>query len=136
MINYISDNQIQEWENQNIVFIPKIENDELLADYFRLADAFVLPSREDNLPNVIMEAFACGCPIIGFPVGGIKEHVVINKTGVIAESLTGSSLAKAINHFIIMKDVFSKDEIRKYAESHFSGAKQSKEYLNIFQSFE
>lgn len=132
----IGDSTIEDTGNTNIIFIPKIKNDELLADYFKLADAFILPSREDNLPNVIMEAFACGCPIIGFPVGGIKEHVISGITGVLATDVTGSSLAAAILRFIDTRGEYNRQTIRRYAEEQFSGSKQVNSYLTIFKSFQ
>ncbi|MCD8282610.1 MAG: glycosyltransferase, partial [Prevotella sp.] len=58
-----------------------VSGDERLAMVYSAADVFVLPSTEDNLPNTIMEALACGVPCIGFNVGGIPEMIDHKENG-------------------------------------------------------
>ena len=67
-----------------------------IVDVYNAADVFVLPSLEDNLPNTIMEAMACGTPCVGFNVGGIPEMIEHRKNGYVALSRSAEDLAKGI----------------------------------------
>lgn len=74
-----------------------VSDDRVIVDVYNSADVFVLPSLEDNLPNTIMEAMACGVPCVGFNVGGIPEMIEHKKTGYVAKERDADDLAKGIN---------------------------------------
>ena len=46
-----------------------------IAQWMRAADIFCLPSYSEGCPNVVVEALACGCPVVATNVGGIPELV-------------------------------------------------------------
>ena len=71
------------------------EIDKIVAAY-SLADIYVISSLEDNLPNTIMEAMACGTPCVGFDTGGIPEMIDHKKNGYVAEYKSSIDLAEGI----------------------------------------
>ena len=77
--------------NQNIV-----SSESALAEIYRAADVFVLPSLEDNLPNTIMESLACGTPVVAFNSGGIPEMINHLQNGYLAEFMNTDDLVKGI----------------------------------------
>ena len=67
-----------------------------LAVAYSCADLFVIPSLEDNLPNTIMEAMACGTPCVGFRTGGIPEMIDHAVNGYVSASRDSADLARGI----------------------------------------
>ncbi|MBC7586801.1 MAG: glycosyltransferase family 4 protein, partial [Chitinophagaceae bacterium] len=67
-----------------------------VANYLCSGYALVVPSRIDNLPTVILEAFSCGTPVIGSRSGGIPEMVQDGYNGLLFEKENPASLAKKI----------------------------------------
>jgi glycosyltransferase involved in cell wall biosynthesis len=59
------------------------------------ADLLCLPSESEGLPNVVLEAFSCGCPVVGTAVGGTPE-LVAPGCGLLAPPRDRAALAQAI----------------------------------------
>ena len=71
-----------------------------IALVYNAASMFVTPSLEENLPNTIMEAFACGTPAIGFEIGGIPEMISHQTNGYLAQYRSAASIADGIQWVI------------------------------------
>ena len=68
--------------------------------FFAQADAFILSSRYEGFPNVVIEALACGTPVIATPApGGVKEILDGVRGCQIAETLDANGLAQAFTKF-------------------------------------
>jgi glycosyltransferase involved in cell wall biosynthesis len=69
--------------------------------WFSRVDAFVLSSRYEGLPNVVLEALACGTPVISTPApGGIREILENIPECVLAETISAKALAEAIKNWV------------------------------------
>lgn len=60
-----------------------VEQSRLLSLVYSAADVFAITSLEDNLPQTLLEAMACGIPAVGFKVGGIPDAILHEKTGLL-----------------------------------------------------
>ena len=63
----------------NVVTLPAIKDADVLAEYYSLADVFVMTSLAENYATVNLEAMACGTPVVGFDCGGTPEQLADGK---------------------------------------------------------
>lgn len=84
-----------------------------VAEYIRQANFLVLPSYREGVPNVLLESFASGTPVISTRVGGIPE-VVNNNVGLLVDVKNELMLAAAMEKALSMK--WSTEAILKHAE--------------------
>ncbi len=70
-----------------------------VADHLRAADLYVLPTRADNHPLTVLEALACGCPVVASRVGGIPEQLT-DATGVLVRPGDAGDLAAAVESLL------------------------------------
>lgn len=85
---------------KQISSVPLVEmghvNDRLLPAIYSAADLLVIPSRQDNLPNAMLESMACGTPVVGFNIGGIPDVVRPDSTGWLAAVSNADCLAATL----------------------------------------
>ena len=118
-----------------IHYMGKIYDDESLRSIYNASDVILIPSRQDNLPNIAVEAQACGIPVISFNVGGLPDIIEHRKTGYIAKAFEIEDLANGILWFLSHpdKEHLNKD-VREQAVLKFSQKKIAEEYLNIYKN--
>ncbi len=81
---------------ENILLLGQITNRERLAELYRGASLYIHPSHYEGLPTVILEAMACGCPVIATKTGGIPDVVEAGKNGLLVSPANPAELARAI----------------------------------------
>ncbi len=108
---------------------------EELKNYMQKAKAFLFAAEED-FGITIVEAQACGTPVIAFKVGGASETVIDGKTGIHFDEQTPESIVKAVNKFEESASAFDPESISRHA-ARFSRAIFEKKINNyILDKFE
>jgi glycosyltransferase involved in cell wall biosynthesis len=77
----------------NVILAGQQEN---IADYFSIADAFILPSHTEGCPNVLLEAMAAGVPVVATRVGGVSEIVTSGQDAILVEKQDRAGMAAAV----------------------------------------
>lgn len=120
--------------NAEARFIPYQHDQTIVATYYRAADIYVHAAKADTFPNVILEALACGTPVVASAVGGIPEQVEDGITGFLAAAGDPGAMANCI-------DQVFKDEILRRrmsaaaadsAHRRFDLNRQVDQYLKVY----
>ena len=93
-----------------------------ISKFIKKSTIVVLPSYREGFPKILMEAAACGRPIITTNVPGCKDAIINNKTGILVPPKNYKALGDAINKLSQDKKKIEKfaSEARKYAIANFS----------------
>jgi glycosyltransferase involved in cell wall biosynthesis len=119
-----------------VVSRPEIEDESVVVQYYRAADLMVLPSRSENLPNMVSEAMACGLPCVAFHVGGIPEQIVHHETGCLAPPYDTATMADEVSWLLedSLRLSACKEQSREIALKRFSVEVTVSQYLDLYQS--
>jgi len=79
----------------NIMYIDWLEHSKL-PDYLNKIKLLVVPSYKEGLPNIVLEAMACGTPVLATPVGGIPDIIKSKETGFIMENNSPECIARNV----------------------------------------
>lgn len=111
--------------------------DELsLALLYAAADVFVAPSRQDNLPNTLVEAMACGTPCVAFDIGGMPDLIRHRYNGYLAAPFDAQDLAAGLAWALSSADDQPRrlaDAARRFACEHFDLALQTRRHLQLYR---
>jgi glycosyltransferase involved in cell wall biosynthesis len=82
-----------------IVFAGWVAHDQL-PTWLRTSDVLALPSAHEGLPTAVIEALACGVPVVATPVGDVPRLVHDGKNGLILRERTPQALAQALDRVL------------------------------------
>lgn len=112
-----------------------LHDDISMSLFYSAADALILPSRQDNLPNVGIEAQACGTPVVAFNACGLPDIVEHKETGYLAKAFDTQDLAEGIRW--VLADTSRRARLssqsRTAAVAKFSYPEVSEQYLRLYE---
>lgn len=112
-------------------YLGKLTNEEVSVEMAQ-SDAMLLFSFYENQPVVMLEAFACGCPVIVPNVGGIVE-IMNPALGIVVDAENNGQFKAAIEQFLKGNTQFNTRQIRAYAVNHFSETVIGQSFIKFYQ---
>lgn len=113
-----------------------IQERQVLADAFRAADLFVFPSRKEGLPNVVLEAMACGAAVLVSDLPGLKNVLIAGQNSFLVPQEDVTGLVKSIQYLQENPRAIADVGIvaREYILSHHSFAAWQEHLTQYYQS--
>lgn len=81
-----------------------ISNQQKIIEIYNSVEAYVTSSIAENFPNVVIEAMACGIPVVGFATGGIPDQISHKHNGYLAKYKDSEDLARGIDWVLNSKE--------------------------------
>ncbi|MHB0949295.1 MAG: glycosyltransferase [Gemmatimonadaceae bacterium] len=108
---------------------------EELPEFYRGASALVVPSTEEGLGLVAVEAHLCGLPVVAFDSGGLRDVVIDGVTGVVARDRSPSGIARAVSTLLARPDggAALAGEGRRRALERFAPGAVARRYRAIYE---
>lgn len=116
----------------NIIPLPATSSTDMLAEYYSMADVFVLPSLAENYATVSLESMACGTPVAGFDAGGIPEQLTDRK-GIAVEKGNQKAFTRAVRDTLREDSgLLHGEELAKIIQKENSVEKMVAEYRQLY----
>lgn len=118
----------------NALLTGRIPNS-ILPEYYSAADVFVITSNYDNFPNAVIEAMACGLPVVATKVGGIPQQVEHGVNGFLIQNNNiaelKESILKLVGNRTLCKEIGQRN--REMVISKYNWSKSTRKFLEIYE---
>jgi glycosyltransferase involved in cell wall biosynthesis len=118
-----------------IRFVPYQRDPKKVACFYQAADLYIHPARADTFPNTILEALACGTPVVASAVGGIPEQVVEGWTGFLVPAGDAYAMAGRVLELLADQGLRQKMGVQaaEDARCRFGLGRMIEEYLMFYR---
>ena len=115
-------------------YLGQVSDEEVLADAYRAADVFAVPTLADVLTQTAPESIACGTPCLSFDRGGVIDVVRHMETGYLARFGDVNGIAEGLRTLLGDQELLERLQrrCREVAESEFSVDVQVRRYSELY----
>jgi len=103
-----------------------------LVRYMQDSALLVLPSRRESLGTVLVEALACGTPVVATRCGG-PEDIVNDQVGVLVPPEDPEALARGIEHLLERRASYDPNRLRAYALENFGVEAVARQLASLYR---
>jgi glycosyltransferase involved in cell wall biosynthesis len=116
-------------------YLGYLQDDVKLSLLYSEVDIMVVPSRQDNLPNTVVESLACGTPVVAFNIGGMSDMIDHKINGYLAKPFDISDLSAGIDWVISdeKRHKYLRIKARDKAMLCFDIKKTARQYASLYE---
>lgn len=124
---FVRDNNLED----AVTFHGDVDN---VEDYLKEADIFAFPSRHEGLPNALLEAMACGLPVVATSIGGVVDVIRNKENGLLVKPDDVEGLYKALRYLIDLPEERARlgKVARGTVENDYSLTAIAKKYTELY----
>jgi glycosyltransferase involved in cell wall biosynthesis len=118
----------------SMLFPGRISDPQRVALYYQAADVFLHAAHADNFPCTVLEAQACGLPVVATSVGGIPEQIEHNVTGYLVRRSDDAAMADRVRQLLAGQDLRNAlgAQAAARATALYNGELQMQRYLDLY----
>jgi glycosyltransferase involved in cell wall biosynthesis len=118
-----------------IRFVPYQSDPRVVAAFYQAADVYVHAARAENFPTTVMEALACGTPVVATAIGGIPEQISDGETGFLTPPQDAIMMTNRIIELLTNQELHKRmqEEASAVARRRFDLSHQVNTYLTWYQ---
>ncbi len=107
-----------------------------VARYYQAADVYVHAAKADTFPSSVIEAAACGVPVVATAVGGIPEQVIDGRTGFLVPAGDAEAMAERVVRLLDREGIrrLMSAEAQQAAKPRFDIRDQVRAYQDWYDS--
>ncbi|WP_018154801.1 glycosyltransferase family 4 protein [Methanothermococcus thermolithotrophicus] len=132
LVNALKEKKLLDYVKFSEGFINDINE---LIIHYNVGDVMVhLNTKSEGSPNVVLEAQACGLPVVGFDIPGVQDSIINGKTGFLIKNKDYEDYAEKLNILYSNKELHNvmKIEARKNIEKNFNIDDIIKKYIEVY----
>lgn len=117
-----------------VLFVPYQKDPKEVARYYQAADVYLHAAKADTFPNTVLEALACGTPVVATAIGGTPEQIDDGATGFLTPYGDAEAMATCIE-LLLSNDILRQEISAQAAKSaiiRFDFERQVKDYLEWY----
>lgn len=127
------ENLCHKLELQDVVHFHRLKTKQEVAEFMKECDIFILPSLFETFGVVLIEALACGKPVIATDIGGPNE-IVTDEVGKLVPPGNSKALARAIEYMLDHYQEYISENIAQYAQQRYSYEAIGNKWNEIYKS--
>lgn len=126
---------VQNHDIRDVDFTGYVRGEEKMACFMRSA-VFVFPTFGEGMPTCVLEAMACGLPVVTRPVGGLADFFEDGKMGFLTTSLSPGDFVPLLERLVVEPELRAQIGAYNlaYADEHFRASRVAQRLLAIYHS--